>query len=358
MDAISTRGDELRVGLIGYGLAGSVFHAPLIAATPGLRLAMVVTADPERARQARDAHPGVEVVASAERVWERADELELVVVASPNRTHVPLARAAIEAGLAGVVDKPLAASAADARALVDEARARGVLLTVFQNRRWDGDFLTLRRLLAEGALGDVYRFESRFERWRPTPGQSWRERGDPAEAGGVLFDLGSHLIDQALVLFGPPTHLYAELDRRRPGVEVDDDAFVALTHASGVRSHLWMSAVAADDDLRMRVLGSRAGYVKRGLDVQEAVLRGGGRPGDGREPPERWGRLGAGEQWVPVPTEPGAWPEFYARVAAALRDGTPPPVDPADAVTVLDIIEAAQRSSAERRVIALDPRRS
>jgi len=353
---LTHRSGEIRVALVGYGLAGSAFHAPLIATTPGMRLTFVVTSSAERAAQARAGYPGVEIVESAERVWERAGEIDLVVVASPNRTHVPLALDALRAGLAVVVDKPLAATAADGQQLVDEARARGLLLSVFQNRRWDGDFLTLRRLLAEGALGDVHRYESRFERWRPVPKQGWREHGDPAEAGGVLYDLGSHLIDQALVLFGPATHVYAELDRRRPGVEADDDAFVALTHASGVRSHLWMSSVAADDDGRMRVLGGRAAYVKHGLDVQEAVLRAGGRPGDadwGEEPRERWGRIGAGETWQAVPTERGDYPAFYAGIAAALRDGTPPPVDPADAVAALAIIEAARLSAAEVKIVRI-----
>jgi predicted dehydrogenase len=355
------RSGEIRVGLIGYGLAGSAFHAPLISATPGMRLAFVVTSSAERAAQARKRYPGVEIVDSAERLWERAGEIGLVVIASPNRTHVPLALAALKAGVAVVVDKPLAATAADAQRVVDEARARGLLLSVFQNRRWDGDFLTLRRLMAEGALGRVHRFESRFERWRPTPKQGWREQGDPAEAGGVLYDLGSHLVDQALVLFGPATHVYAELDRRRPGVQVDDDAFVALTHASGVRSHLWVSSIAADDDGRMRVLGSRAAYLKNGLDVQEAVLRAGGLPGEadwGAEPPERWGRLGAGDTWEAVPTERGDYPAFYAGIAASLRDGTPPPVDPADAVATVEIIEAARRSAAEGTVVHLSPRRA
>lgn len=357
--ATTGAGAELRVGLIGYGLAGSAFHAPLISATPGLRLAVVVTSNAERARRARDEHPGVAVVDSAERLWERAGELEMVVVASPNRSHVPLTRAALGAGLPVVVDKPLAATAADARQLVDEARRRGLLLSVFHNRRWDGDFLTLRRLLAEGALGDVFRFESRFERWRPTPKPGWRERADPAEAGGVLYDLGSHLVDQALVLFGPVSQVYAEADRRRPGVEVDDDAFVALTHASGVQSHLWMSVVAAEQGARMRVQGSRAAFVKRGMDVQEAVLRRGGRPNSpewGEEERDRWGRLGAAEEWVVVPSERGAYPEYYAGIVEALRQGGPPPVEPADAVAGLEIIEAARRSAAEGAVIRLDRR--
>ncbi|HEU0079264.1 MAG TPA: Gfo/Idh/MocA family oxidoreductase, partial [Longimicrobiaceae bacterium] len=203
------------------------------------------------------------------------------------------------------------------------------------------------------ALGDVHRFESRFERWRPAPKPGWRERGDPAEAGGVLFDLGSHLIDQALVLFGPVARVYAELDRRRPGVEVDDDAFLALAHRSGVRSHLWMSASAAQAGPRFRLLGGAAGYVKHGLDVQEERLRAGGSPRDpgwGEEPEERRGTLVAGDRVEAVPTLPGAYPEFYEGVRRALREGGPPPVDPLDAVAGLRIIEAA-RESAEQGVV-------
>src|SRR3954469_15978138 len=216
----------LRVGLLGYGLAGRVFHAPLIAACPDLVLAAVVTRDPERRAALRAVHPGAEALDAPEQLWERAASLDLVVVATPNRSHAALARAALHAGLAVVVDKPLATSAAEARALIDEARARGRRLTVFQNRRWDGDYLTVRKLIADGALGAVHRFESRFERWNPVPRPGWRESGDPADAGGLLFDLGAHLIDQALQLFGPARTVYAELDRRRPGVVADDDAFV------------------------------------------------------------------------------------------------------------------------------------
>jgi predicted dehydrogenase len=356
---MSDEGREIRVGVIGYGLGGSVFHAPLVAAVPGMRLAAVVTSDAGRAEQARREHPGVEVVPSAEALWERADGLDLAVVSSPNRTHVPLARAAMEAGLGVVIDKPMAATAQEGRGLIDEARRRGLLLSVFQNRRWDGDFLTLRRLLADGALGDVHRFESRFERWRPTPNPGWKESAAPEDAGGTLYDLGSHLIDQALVLFGPAADVYAEVERRRPGVVVEDDVFVALTHASGVRSHLWTSAAAAQVGPRFRVLGGRAAFVKVGLDVQEEMLRGGARPGDpgfGEEPRERWGRIGAEKELTPVPTERGAYVDYYAGIAAALRDGAPPPVDPADSVAGLEIIEAARRSSAERAVIRLDAR--
>ena len=346
----------IRVGLIGYGLAGAVFHAPLFAAVPGMRLAMAVTRDPERARRAEADHPGVQVVDSADRLWERADELDLVVVASPNRTHVPLARAALQAGLPVVVDKPLAASAAEGRELVEEAQRLGLLLAVFQNRRWDGDFMTLQKLIDEGALGEVFRFESRFERWRVEPKPGWRQSADPQDAGGLLFDLGAHLIDQARLLFGPVRQVYAELDQRRSTSQVDDDTFVALTHHSGVRSHLWMGITSAQNGPRFRVLGSQAAYVRWGMDSQEAALQAGRRPdepGWGEEPESAWGILGVGEEARPVRSLPGDYTAFYRGVAEALRTGSAGPMDPMEAVAVLEIVEAAVRSAERGEVVGM-----
>ncbi|MEU8538550.1 Gfo/Idh/MocA family oxidoreductase [Streptomyces sp. NPDC048717] len=354
----------LRVGLVGYGLAGSVFHAPLIAASPDLVLDTVTTGNPERADRARAEHPGVHVVDSPDALLDRAGRLDLVVVASPNKSHVPLATAALDAGLPVVVDKPLAATAAEARALGDLADRRGLLLSVFQNRRWDGDFLTLRALLADGALGEVQRFESRFERWRPQPKGGWRESGDPAEVGGLLYDLGSHVVDQALVLFGPVVRVYAESDVRRPGAEADDDTFLALTHAGGVRSHLWVSATAAQLGPRFRVLGQESGFVTYGLDPQEAALREGLRPGPGHdgtwgvEPESRWGRIGSGESpltggGTAVRTLPGDYPAFYAAVAAALRGTGPNPVPASEAAAALDVLEAARKSAREGVTVTL-----
>jgi predicted dehydrogenase len=292
-----------------------------------------------------------------EALFEKADEHDVVVIATPNRWHVPIGLMALDAGLPVVIDKPLAATAADGRRLVDAAKDRRVLLTIFQNRRWDGDFLTVRRLIGDGALGPVIRFESRFERWRPTRRDgAWRERGDPEEAGGLLFDLGSHLVDQALVLFGAPTLVYAEVDRRRSGAEVDDDAFVALLHPGGVRAHLSMSHLAALEGPRMRVLGLQGAYEKHGLDVQEEALRAGDRPGTpawGREPEESWGRLASGDQVRSIETEPGAYPEFYTGLAEALRTGGPPPVDPNDGVAGLEVLEAARESSRSGAVVEL-----
>jgi len=346
--------DDLRVALIGYGLAGASFHAPVIDATPGLRLATIVTSNAERAQAARARHEAVEIVPSAEALWDQADRYDLVVVAAHNRAHVPLGLAAIAAGLAVVIDKPVAPASEGAERLAVAARAAGVPVVPFHNRRWDGDFLTLRRLLSAGELGDVMRYESRFERWRPTPRPgARRHRPGPDEAGGVLFDLGSHLIDQALVLFGPVVAVYAELDARREGLEVDDDTFVALTHASGVRSHLWASHMAADPGPRLRVLGSRAAYVKHGHDVQVLQLQAGMRPGEagfGEEPRDAWGALRAGERSRPVRTEPGNYAGFYADVAATVRDGAAPPVALDDAIRGLQIIEAAFEGSRAGRV--------
>lgn len=353
-------GTPLRVGLVGYGLAGSVFHAPLIAATEGLALDTVVTSNPERQQQARAAFPDVRLAATPDELFDRADELDLIVIASPNKTHVPLATTAIEAGLPVVVDKPVAGTAAEARELAALAEERGLLLSVFQNRRWDNDFLTLRKLIDEGGLGDVYRFESRFERWRPQLKGGWRESGDPAEIGGLLYDLGSHVVDQALVLFGPVTSVYAETDVRREGARTDDDTFIALTHESGVRSHLYVSATTAQLGPRFRVLGSKAGYVKHGLDPQEAALRDGARPGPGwgTEPEDLWGRVGAGESPVTgggtaVPTLPGDYPAYYTGVARALLDGAPNPVTALEAAAALDVLEAARRSAHEKVTVTL-----
>jgi predicted dehydrogenase len=345
-----------RVALIGYGLAGAVFHAPFIEAAAGLELAAIVTANPERRAQAEREHPGAELLASAGDVWNRATAFDLVVVAAPNRAHADLARAAIDNDLAAVVDKPLTPTADEARQLVRDARARGVLLTVFQNRRWDGDFLTVRGLIDDGALGNVLRFESRFDRWRPALRGGWRESAEPDEGGGVLLDLGSHLVDQALQLFGRARVVYAELDRRRAGAEADDDAFVAITHESGVRSHLWMTAVAAQTAARFRVLGDRAAYVKYGTDPQEEQLRNGMQPGDsgfGEEPDDERGRLGVGDEAKPVPTERGEYGRFYEDVAEALRGKTPLPVDPDDAVAALEVLDAARASGASGQTILL-----
>lgn len=347
---------DIRVALIGFGLGGACFHAPLIACVPGLRLETIVTSNPERRAQAEREYPQARVVDSAEALWRNAGAHDLVVITTPNRFHAPFALSALAAGLAVVIDKPFAITADEARRVIEVAQRNKLLVVPYHNRRWDSELLTVKRLRAEGALGDILRFESRLERWRPEPKKGWRELSAPEEAGGLLYDLGSHLIDQALHLFGTVTHVYAELDRRRPGGAVDDDVFLALTHASGVRSHLAASLVAAQLAPRVRVLGTRAAYLKQHADEQEAALRAGARPDHpdwGLEPREHWGLLGVGDAARPVPSEPGAYQRFYAGIVASLSEGAPPPVDPEDAVKGLEIIVAAQRSAAERRTVAL-----
>jgi predicted dehydrogenase len=349
---------ERSVAIIGYGLAGRVFHGPLIAATPGLRVAAIVTRDGERRLQAAHDHPAAALYDTADQLWEHRAELDAVVVATPNASHAPLARAAIDRGLAVVVDKPLALSCGEANELVRHAEQAGALLTAFQNRRWDSDQLTLAALLADGSLGRVLRYESRFERWRarPKPG-SWRETSSPEQGGGLLLDLGSHLVDQALHHFGTVESVYAEIASRR-GTAADDDVFIALTHRSGVISHLHASALAAALGPRLRVLGSEAALLVRELDSQEDRLRAGERPdtvGDwGVEPEHARPRLIAGDRSVPLRGAPGDWPHFYMLFARALAGNGPPPVDPRDAVSVLRVLEAARRSADERRLISLD----
>jgi predicted dehydrogenase len=331
--------DSVRVALVGYGTGGAVFHAPLIDAAAGLELAAVVTGDPGRQASVRSRYPRAEILDTPDRVWSGG--YDLVVITTPNRLHVPLAHAALDAGMPVVVDKPVAPTAAEARSL-----GGGPLVVPFHNRRWDGDFRTVARLAGDNALGRVLRFESRFTRWRPQIKPGWKETADPDAAGGVLYDLGSHLIDQAITLFGPPTSVYAEVDVRRSKAEAADDAFVALTHPAGVRSHLWMSAIAADLGPRFRVLGDRAAYVSYGLDGQEQQLRDGLTPevpGYGLTPPEAYGLLGTPGDTRPYPTEPGRYQDFYPAVAAALRGEGPPPVSLSDAVTCLEVIESALR---------------
>jgi scyllo-inositol 2-dehydrogenase (NADP+) len=349
---------DLRGAVIGYGLAGSVFHAPLISSTPGLTVSTVVTGNPERQAEASRAYPEARVVSDPEDVFGSASKHGFVVVATPNDSHASLARRALEVGLPVVVDKPLAPTAAEARSLVEQAERLGVLITAYMNRRWDSDQLTLRRLLDERKLGEVLRYESRFERWKPAlSGQKpWREASPPEAGGGVLLDLGCHLVDQAIALFGPVVRVYAELESRRGGV-ADDDAFLAVEHRSGARSHLWASLVAATPGPRLRVLGDRAAFIVTDVDGQEDALRSGARPGGdeawGIEPPERWGRLITEKKSEAIPSERGDWPRFYSELERALRQGSPPPVNPWDAVTGLEILDAARRSAARATVVAV-----
>jgi predicted dehydrogenase len=333
----------IRTGLVGYGTAGEIFHAPFLTAAKDYALDVVVTANPERAERARTRHPAAKVVPNVDELFETAPQLDLVIVASPPATHVDLAHRALDAGLAVVVDKPMCISAAEGQTLVDHAERAGAVLTVFQNRRWDGDFLTLRALVEDGRLGRVRSFESRFEWWKPAETKAWRATAAAAHGGGMLYDLGPHLLDQAIRLFGPVRDVRAELTAHRADAGADDEAFVSILHESGVRSRLWMNSMAAQVGPRFHVLGSEAAYTSWGLDPQEAALKSGQRPTDpglGEVPEDRWGRLGIDGSLEPVPTRRGDYALFYRMLADALLRSGPLPVDPRDSVAVIALIEA------------------
>jgi predicted dehydrogenase len=340
----------IRTAVVGYGLSGSVFHAPLIAGDPRYSLDVIATSDAGRQAAATQRYPGVTTVRDAEAVLELAGDLDLVVLGTPPATHFPQAKAALEAGLDVVVDKPFAVSSAQGQELIALAERLGRVLTVFHNRRWDGDFLTVRKLLAGEALGRVARFESRFERWSPAISKAWKASATAADGGGVLFDLGTHLIDQALQLFGPAVVVHAELQIRRPEEKADDDAFVVLRHESGVLTHLTMNMLCAQQGPRFRILGSTGGFTKHGVDPQEPYIVAGGGPLDaeyGVEAPEWAGVLGRDGHLDALPTERGSYPKFYRILAAKIDDGgsasaLPLPVDPADAVETLKLIEQAR----------------
>jgi scyllo-inositol 2-dehydrogenase (NADP+) len=344
----------LNVGLIGYGLGGATFHAPFITRTPGLHLATVMTSDPARQAAARERYPDAGIAANLDELL--ATRPDLIAISSPNATHYPLAKAALEAGAHVVVDKPFAATAEQARELGAIAKRVGRIAIPFQNRRWDGDYLTLRRLIDDGSLGDVHLFQSRFDRWRPIRKPGWCRPDAAALAENIVHDLGTHLIDQALQLFGPVKRVYAELRKIDPNIVTTDDMFISLTHANGVQSHLGSTMSAAIPGPRYNVLGTRGAYVKEGVDPQEAVLRAGGTPDSpdyGEEPEELWGIYGNGEKQERVRTVTGNYSPFYAGVARAILHGDAPPVTVEQVAEGLDIIGAAFASASSGETVAL-----
>ena len=336
----------VRIGLAGYGLGGRYFHAPLLASAANCEFLGVVTTSAERGRQVaadlgRPAFASLQELASA--------GADAVAISTPAATHVTLTQQALRLGLAVACDKPFALEVGSARQTVELAEQLGVPLTVYQNRRWDSDFLTLCELLGKGSLGELTRFESRFERFRPEP-------GPPGAGGGTLLDFGSHLTDQALVLAGPVKSVYAEMHFRSDPGGLDDDVFIALTHEGGVRSHLWGSWRQGAPGPRLRAAGTSGSYVIADVDGQEARLRSGASPASagqrwGIEPPERWGRLFRGDTAEPVPSACGAWDRFYPAFAAAVRGTQPVPVNPWDAVATAAVLDAARISARTGQVV-------
>ncbi|HZD30816.1 MAG TPA: oxidoreductase [Candidatus Angelobacter sp.] len=337
------------VGLIGFGFAGRTFHAPVIAAVEGLHLAAILQRKGDDAAQA---YPAALVVRTMDDLLA-IESIRLIVIATPNTSHFELAKASLLAGRDVVIDKPFAPTYAEAAELATVAHRHNRLLSVYQNRRWDGDFQTIRRLLSEGKFGRVVLFESHFDRFRPQLKENaWRERDEPGS--GVLFDLGPHLIDQAMVLFGEPEALTADVRIERDDGTVDD-AFDVVLHYSKMRALLRAGVLVSTPTPRFVVHGTAGGYLKYGLDPQEEALKRGERPtGEfwGYEAPERWGTLltAQGNDFATekYATAPGDYRRYYANVRDAVLGVAPLAVTPEQALRVMRVLEMSHASSRQR----------
>jgi scyllo-inositol 2-dehydrogenase (NADP+) len=328
--------NDLNVGLIGYGVAGRVFHAPLIGSVDGLRLRTIVS---RRGDEARQRYPEVRIVAGADALLAD-DRIDLVVVASPNSTHFDLASRSLLAGKHVVVDKPFTVRSVEAARLIEISGGRPQILTVFHNRRWDGDFLTVRMLLEQKALGRLVSFESRFDRFRNTERpDAWRER---SEAGsGILYDLGSHLIDQTLALFGHPLRITADVRRERD-FAVTDDAFDLWMHYPKMKATLGAGMLVRERVPRFVLRGTVGTFVKYGLDPQEGALASGRTPRDadwGREPPEDWGVLISDGGEKSIETLPGRYQSFYENLRDAIAGPTALAVTAQEAAATIRLVE-------------------
>lgn len=343
----------INVGLIGFGLAGRSFHAPVIRAVPGLRLAAILQRSGD---EAGEKYPDVRIARTMDELLS-VGEIQLMVVATPNDSHYVLAHQSLAAGRDVLVDKPFATTYAEAADLVKFARERGRLLTVYQNRRYDGDFQAILQLVRSGALGRVVRFESNYDRFRPQlrPG-AWRERTGPGT--GIFFDLAPHLIDHALVLFGMPEALTADIRMERDGAAADDAFDLAFHYRDGLRADLRSSILAAAPRPRFLLHGTQGSFFKQTFDPQENNLRNGKIPTDGAwgaEPEEDWGRLTLSENGAlvrrSVPSVRCDFRDFYANLRDALLGNAKLAVSPEWALDVMRLLELARQSSRERRTV-------
>lgn len=345
---MSSASNPTRVALIGYGYAARTFHAPLIQAVPALSLALIASSRPE---QVGADLPGIAI--EGDPMQAVVDPgVDLVVIATPNDTHFPLAQAALRAGKHVVVDKPMTPSLPEARELSATAQAHGRLLSVFHNRRWDSDFLSVRQALGEGLIGEVRHFESRIERFRPQVRDRWRER--PGPAAGLWWDLGPHLVDQALTLFGTPDSVQANFAMQRSGATTDDWAHVVLGFGPSIRAVLQVGMLAAIPGPRFIVHGTRGSMVKARPDRQEQQLLAGLRPGDpqwGTDPdPMLWQRDDGATQTRPALS--GDQSRFYAELAGAIAGNCPNPVPPDEAIRVMAVMQAAVDSASVGRTVS------
>ncbi|OBV38966.1 oxidoreductase [Janthinobacterium psychrotolerans] len=341
--------NKIKTGLVGYGFAGATFHAPVLTSVEALELTAVASSKPDLVHKD---WPEATVYAEAAQLFADA-AIELVVIAAPNEAHFGLARAALQAGKHVVVDKPFTITSAEAQTLITLAKERKLVLSVYHNRRWDGDFMTIKTLLAQGVLGRVTSFESHFDRFRPEIRQRWRESNAPG--GGLLYDLGPHMLDQAVQLFGMPDKLHADIDLQRDGAQAVDYLHIVLYYQR-LRVVLQAGCLVKAPTARFAVHGDAGSFMKFGLDPQEDALKAGGRPGQ-----PGWGEDGVrgalylgtqpDGQCEHLDLQAGRYQDFYQGMADAIRDGKPAPVAAEDALDTIRLIELALQSANEGRVL-------
>ena len=344
----------VRAGLAGYGLSGQVFHAPLFEAA-GVHLQCVASSN---AAKVHADFPGITVHPNYDALLDD-ENVDLVVLATPSELHAEQLMKALAAGKHVIAEKPFTSTVAEADAVIAAAKSANKIATCFQNRRWDGDFLTIRQLIDNDVLGDVRSYRAHFDIYRPLQPEVWREK--PGVATGVHYDLGAHLADQALTLFGKPDWVQGDLAGQRPGARVVDTCHIRMGYGKNdLRVDLFGSLFPTDDTSRFSVHGTKGSYVKRFMDVQESQLRGGMKAteeGFGIEPESRWGRLTVAkndEETIDSthPTLPGTHYEIYAQLKSAIENNTPPPVLMEQARLTMQVIEAVVESSESgRRVI-------
>ncbi|KAG6558090.1 hypothetical protein Mapa_000271 [Marchantia paleacea] len=349
-------GDAVKVALLGYGMAGKVFHAPVIAAVPQLKLTKVLE---RRTQESPKRYPWVEVVRDMNGILEDK-EIELVVIATPNSSHFEYARQSLSAGKHVVVDKPFTVTSAEARELIELAKDRQLILTVFQNRRWDGDFLTVQNVVESKLLGRLVEYEAHFDRFRNfQKANSWREEAQEP-ASGILYDLGSHMIDHAQVLFGLPEMVTADIRKQRDVSNVDD-SFEIVLHYPNLKATLKASMLVKVTGPRFILHGTEGSFLKSGIDPQEEALEKGGTPSEsgwGVTTAEHRGhlvtKLGNLEIDARVETLPGCYQHFYSNIADAIRGRKEPAVNPETAFNTIRIIELAKQSSDSKRSAAFE----
>ena len=331
---------KLKVGIAGYGLAGRSFHAPILAGT-NFEVTAVLTTNDVRKRHAKEDFPTVKIVSTIEELCDQ--DLDLIVIASGNQVHLSQALAAINAGIPTVVDKPMGINVAQTREILDAADSAGVAVTTYFNRKWDSDILTLKRVIRDGQIGRVIRMDSRFERFRPQlNSQSWRENNSPEDGGGLLLDLMPHLISTAIECFGPANLKSSSIRSVRGGA--DDDCVLVLAHETGVESILSASAVVGAPGPRLRVIGSEGAFVVNELDAQEALLRAGKAPKDGKweEDTSSQAFIHRGDSVEEFKTDPGNYASFYSLVHEAIVNKTAMPISPEEILAVAQIIDKAR----------------